>query len=269
MADEVRSVARSAEHSPLLRALARAGYVANALVHALVGVVILVASLGGGGEADQTGAFRAVAAAPWGFVLLWAIAIGLLALALWHVAAAIGARRADRAKRLGILVAEIGQASAFAVIGVVAAAVAIGARPSAEQTAEDASRGILTVPGGAVLLGAAGIGVAVAGIVFVVMGVRRSFRNKVDFPESGWGHALSAVGVVGFVAKGVALGIIGVLLVIAAVRVDPDTAGGLDGAVEALLRLPYGPLLGAAVGVGFLFYAVFTVFRARFARLRI
>ena len=60
---------------------------------------------------------------------------------------------------------------------------------------------------------------------------------------------------------------VGVLVVIAAIRVEPDTAGGLDGAVSALMALPAGPFLAALVGLGFLAYGVFTVFRARFARL--
>lgn len=269
MSSGVRSAARTAEHNPVLRALARAGYVANGIMHGMIGAIVLIAAFGGRAEADQTGAFRSIAAAPWGFALLWAIAVGLLALAVWHTVAAIGARRAKRRDRLGILVSEIGQAAVFAAVGVVAASVALGARPSAERATEDASRGVLAIPGGPFLLGAVGAGVGIAGIVFVVMGVRRSFRNKVDFPHDGWGHGLSALGVVGFVAKGIALLIVGVLLAIAAVRVEPGTAGGLDGAVEALLRLPAGPLIGGAVGVGFLAYGVFTVFRAWYARLSV
>lgn len=269
MSSGVRSAARTAEHNPVLRTLARAGYVANGIMHGMIGAIVLIAAFGGRAEADQTGAFRSIAAAPWGFALLWAIAIGLVALGAWHAVAAIGARRAKRRNRVGILVSEIGQAAVFAAVGAVAASVALGARPSAERATEDVSRGVLAVPGGPFLLGAVGLGVGIAGIVFVVMGVRRSFRSKVEFPRDGWGHGLSALGVAGFVAKGIALLIVGVLLAIAAVRVEPDTAGGLDGAVQALLRLPAGPLIGGAVGVGFLAYGVFTVFRAWYARLSI
>ena len=57
----------------------------------------------------------------------------------------------------------------------------------------------------------------------------------------------------------------GVLLVIAAVRADPETAGGLDGAVDAMLALPLGPALAWVVGLGFIAYGVFTIARARFA----
>jgi hypothetical protein len=269
MPSTVRSAARDAERNPVLRLLARAGYVANGLMHGLIGIAVLIAAFGADNEADQTGAFRAVAQAPGGFLLLWAIAIGLAALALWHAVAAIGARRADAAERAGVIVSELGQAIVFAVVGAVAAAVALGARPSAERAAEDSSRGVLAVPGGSLLLTAVALGVAVAGVVFIVMGLRRSFRSKVDFPRSGWGHALSAVGLIGFVSKGIALAIVGVLLLVAAVTIEPDTAGGIDGAVQALLRLPAGPLLGGAVGAGFLAYGVFTVFRARYAKLRV
>jgi hypothetical protein len=99
------------------------------------------------------------------------------------------------------------------------------------------------------------------------MGLRRSFHSKVRLPDGVGGHVLSALGVVGFLAKGVALVVVGVLLVIAAVRIEPDTAGGLDGAVSALIALPAGPFLALLVGLGFLGYGVFTVFRARYARL--
>lgn len=269
MSIDVRSAARRAERNSVLRTLARSGYAANGIMHGMIGVIVLLAAFGGSGEADQTGAFRSIASAPWGFALLWALAIGLVALAAWHAVAGIGARRPKRTQRVGILASEIGQALVFAALGAVAASVALGARPSAERAAEEASRGVLAVAGGPILLGAAGLGVGIAGVAFLVMGVRRSFRTKVEFPRSGWGHALAGLGVVGFVAKGIALAIVGVLLVIAAVEVRPDTAGGLHGAVQALLRLPAGPVLGGAVGIGFVSYGVFSVFRARYARLSV
>ncbi|QEW02630.1 DUF1206 domain-containing protein [Microbacterium lushaniae] len=269
MRSEVRAAARSAEHNPVLRVLARAGYAANGVMHALIGIIVLAAAFGGSGAADQTGAFRSVAAAPWGFALLWAIAVGLIALGVWHAVAAVGARRARRTQRLGILAAEIGQAVVFATVGAVAASVALGARPSAERAAEDASAGVLSMPGGPFLLAAVGLGVAIAGVAFVVMGVRRSFRSKVTLPRTAWGHAVAGLGVAGFVAKGIALFIVGVLLGVAAVQVDPGQAGGLDGAVQALLQLPAGPLLGVAVGAGFLAYGAFTILRARFAKLSV
>lgn len=267
MPSDVRTAARAADSSPWFRGAARAGFAANGVVHLTIGVIILLATFGGEHDVDQTGAFRAIAAAPLGFALLWALAIALWALGAWHLLQAVLARRTDTGKRLARIASETGQTLAFAVIGVVAAIVATGAKPDAEEAAEGASRGVLGVFGGPLILGAVGLGVAIAGVAFIVMGLRRSFENKMTLPAGAAGAAVAGLGLFGFVAKGAALVTVGVLLGIAAVRLDPETAGGLDGAVQALLRMPAGPVLGVAVGVGFLAYGVFCGFRAVFARL--
>ncbi|MFE5410051.1 DUF1206 domain-containing protein [Microbacterium sp. NPDC056569] len=267
-----KELAREAESNSVFEALARAGYAANGVIHALIGIIVIVIASGGDGEGDQAGAMKAVAGAPVGFVVLWLIAIGLWALALWHLSEGILAHDLSgdvegAARKWGRRVAEFGQAAVFAALGAISAAVAMGARPDGEEAAEGASRSLLQIPGGPILLGLLGIAIGIGGIAFVVMGVLRSFRKRMRLPDGGLGRGLATLGIVGFVAKGVALLIVGVLLVIAAVRADAKTAGGLDGAVDALLDLPLGPALAWVVGLGFLAYAAFTIARARFARM--
>lgn len=267
MPSSARSAAREAEANPAFRLAARAGYVANGILHLLVGALVLAVGFGAAEDSDQTGAFRAVAALPLGAVALWALAAGLIALGGWHLLQAVAPRGLSGRKRLARIAAEAPQGVVFVVIGVLSAAVALGARPRAEKTTEDLSESVLSLPLGGFVLGTAGVVVAAVGIGFVWMGVRRSFHAKVRVPDGPGGRALSALGAVGFVAKGLALGVVGVLIVIAAIRVEPDTAGGLDGAVSALMALPAGPLLAVLVGGGFVSYGVFTMFRARYARL--
>ena len=262
-----KDAARAAEDSTAFRVLARAGYVANGIVHALIGVIVLAIALGDEGESDQAGAFKAIAAAPAGFVALWALALALAALGVWHVAAAILSRGSGEAKRWGVRVSEGSQALVFLAFAVISAAVALGAKPDTEEAAESASRGVLAIPGGAFILSATGLGFGIAGVAFAVMGVRRSFRSKMAVPSGPLGHAIDTLGLVGFIAKGVALFTVGVLAVVAAVRVAPDQAGGLDGAIAALLALPLGPWVIGLVGAGFIAYGVFCGFRAWFARL--
>lgn len=271
-APKVKAAAREAEASPVFETLARAGYVANGAVHLVIGAIVLVVAFGGDGEGDQAGALKAVAGAPAGFVVLWLIAIALWALGVWHLVEGILAR--DRSgdaegavKKWGRRLAEWGQAVIFIALGVVAAAVALGARPDGEQTAESASRDLLAIPGGPIVLGLIGLAIAIGGVAFVVMGVMRSFRKRMRIPSGPVGRSITVLGIVGFVAKGVALLIVGVLLLVAAVQADAETAAGLDGAVQALLDLPLGPLLVAVVGAGFAAYGVFTIARARYARM--
>jgi hypothetical protein len=250
-----------------MRALARSGYAANGIVHALIGTIVIAISLGAEGESDQAGAFKAIGAVPAGFVALWALAVALAALGVWHLLAAVLARDPDLKKRWGMRVSEGSQALVFLALAAIAGAVALGAKPDGDAAARAASRGVLAVPGGPFVLGAAGLGIGIAGVVFVVMGARRSYRNKVSVPDGPLGAAIDVLGIVGFVAKGLALVAVGILVLVAAVKVDPEESGGLDGGISALLALPLGPLLVGAIGVGFIAYGVFCVFRARYARL--
>jgi len=75
------------------------------------------------------------------------------------------------------------------------------------------------------------------------------------------------LGVVGYVAKGIALFAVGVLFVVAAFTFDPEKASGLDGALKSLADLPFGIVILVAVGIGLIAYGLFLVARSRLARL--
>ena len=267
-----KRVAREAEQSTPFRVLARAGYAANGLVHILIGAIALAVAWGDKGATDQSGALMAMADVPFGFVLLWIVAVTLWALGAWQLLEGI-LTRADSddapevAGKWGRRLGAWGQAVIFVALGLIAVAVALGAQVDTEQAAENASRGLLAVPGGPVVLVLVGLGIGIGGVVFIVMGLRRSFRSKIDIPEHGIGRGIAGLGLVGFIAKGLALVIVGILLIVASFSSDADTAGGLDGALRALLTLDLGPLLVAVVGAGFIAYGIFGLFRARFAHL--
>ncbi|KAA9111089.1 DUF1206 domain-containing protein [Microbacterium rhizomatis] len=275
-----KNAARTAESSKAFEVTARAGYAANGVVHILIGVIVIALALGGEGQSDQSGALKAIAGAPFGFVALWVLAVALGALGLWHAlegflvraAPGAGGGASETAKKQGSKwgrrLSEWGQGLVFIALGVIAASVALGAKVnSSDQSAQDASRSLLSVPGGPFVLGLIGLGIGIGGIAFIVMGVMRSFEKKMSIPSGGIGPAVKGLGIVGYIAKGIALAIVGILLLVAAVKVDPNAAGGLDAAFDALLALPYGPWLAGTVGVGLIAYGVFCFFRARFARL--
>lgn len=267
-----KQAARKAESNNAFRVLARTGYAANGVVHLLIGVIVIFIACGGEGTSDQSGAFMAIASAPLGFLALWALSVALCALGIWHVLEGILARELGAdvkgfAKKWGRRISEWGQSLIFIALGSVAGAVALGARVSSEESAETASRGVLSLPGGSGLLALLGVGIGIGGVSFVVMGALRSFRKRLSIPRTAMGKVATVLGVFGFIAKGAALIIVGSLMVVAAVNVDASTAGGLDGAIHALIGVAYGPLLVGLVGFGFLSYGIFCFFRARYARL--
>lgn len=263
----VRPPARRAASSRTVQLAARAGYAANGIVHIMVGAVVLVVAFGGQGESDQTGAFKAVAATRLGLVALWIIALAFGALGVWHILDGVLARRESATAKWGERASKWSQAAVFLALGGLAASVALGARPNADETAQDVSVGVLALPGGVFVLGIASAGILVGGVVFIVMGTRRSFERRITIPSGGIGRIVVVLGVIGFIAKGIALGIVGILLLVAALRVDPSAAGSLDAAIAALRKTPSGPWLTGAVGAGLIVYGVFCIFRARYARL--
>ena len=65
---------------------ARAGYAISALLHLLIGYIVIRLALGAGGNADQSGALATLGSQTGGTIALWVAAIGLFALALWRLA---------------------------------------------------------------------------------------------------------------------------------------------------------------------------------------
>ncbi|WP_449407558.1 DUF1206 domain-containing protein [Microbacterium maritypicum] len=54
---------------------------------------------------------------------------------------------------------------------------------------------------------------------------------------------------------------------IAAWTHDPDKSGGLDAALRSLADLPYGRVILWLVGAGLAVYGIFSIARARYARM--
>ena len=268
MDDRLQSVARRTERTRAFRAMARGGYAASGVVHGLIGALaIALVVRHGRAEADQVGALTSIANAPFGLAALCAVAVLLFALGVFHIVHGFALDRASRRRRWGRRLAEWGQGVAFCVMGGIATAVAVGARPDPDRTTRDASRGLLTIPGGTVLLILIGIGVAGVGVAWIWMGASRSFRKQMSIPPGRGGRAIAALGAVGFVAKGGALLAIAVPLAGAGFSGDSSSAGALDSAITSLYDLPGGPATIVGIGVGFLAYGVFCLFRARLADL--
>lgn len=264
---DVKDAARSAERQPVFRALARGGYVASGIIHVIIGVLALSLAFTGSGETDQSSALDEVASAPLGGVLLWGLVVLLWALGAFHAVSGFTHRDGDAKKRWGKRLSSWGRAVAFIAIGGVTASVALGTSSDGDESAEDASRGLLDVPGGPILLALVGAGIIVAGIAFVVIGIRRGFKKKMTLPAGALGNAVVVLGLIGYIAKGVSIVIIGGLVGFAGIQNDPESAGTLDSAFKLLEDLPGGVVVTAAVGAGFIAYGVFCAFRARYAKL--
>jgi hypothetical protein len=75
------------------------------------------------------------------------------------------------------------------------------------------------------------------------------------------------LGVIGYIAKGLAIAGAGMLVIIAASLSQPDKATGLDGALKTLGAQPYGAILLILAGVGIITYGLYSFAMARYAKM--
>jgi uncharacterized membrane protein len=263
-----KAAARAAQNSTVFRTLARAGYVVLGIVHIVIGAVaISIVTGAGGGAADQGGAMAQIHQTPVGVLLLWVIAIGLFALAIWQIAEAFLERDPDTKKKWGYRVKYVGTAIAYLAIGWTALVYALGGQSNSSQSSEVFSAQLLATPGGVFLLVLIGLIIAALGIAFIVRGATRAFKKRLNLPSGVARPGIVTFGVVGYIAKGIAIGVAGVLFIVAAFTHDPQKAGGLDAALRTLATLPFGAVILWVVGAGLIIYGVFCFARARYAKM--
>jgi hypothetical protein len=262
--------AHRAKNSRTVQGLGRAGMVCYGLVHLIVAyLAIRVATGDNSQQADQRGALAEIGSTPPGAVALWVLAAGLLAYGAWQLLmAAIGFRWVHKSgkrtrKRIG--------AAARAVIGFALGVLAIrvvtgsGSGGSGDQQQQELTARLLALPAGQVvvaLVAAAIIGVAVA---CVVKGVRSSFLDDLDSRDlpTGTLRWVKRLGVSGYLAKGLVLGIVGVLIGIAALRADAAEAGGLDAALRTLAAQTFGMTALIVVALGLAAFGIYCFAAAR------
>jgi hypothetical protein len=259
----------AASNSTVLDVLARAGFAVMALLHIIIGAIAVALVLGAPGQAEPTGAIEQLAANPWGPAVMWAGFIGCAGLSLWQLSeATLRARHLPRGQRLGKLVSSGFLSIAYGSVGLSFAGFALGQRGDSGDSTRDFSTALVHSPFGVPLLIALGLTIIGIGVYFVLKGAGKKYKDELrHFEGTHRGHLVSALGVAGHIAKGIALVLTGLLFVIAAVTNDPGSSTGLDGSLKALQDHPFGPVLLVAIGACFIAYGVFALVRAGFGRM--
>jgi hypothetical protein len=265
-ASSTRHAASRLQDSTPLKALARGGFVVNGLLHIIIGFIAVSVAFGGGGSADQGGALQALTSSPGGALVLWVVVIGLWALGLFQILEAALVRGTDKDAWID-RAKEGGKGIAYLAVGFTAFTAAKGGQTDSGQQTQSLSAQLLATPGGVILLVVVALAVAGIGVYFVVKGAKQKFLEDIDEPQGTPKKAIKVLGIGGYIAKGVALVVVGILFAVAAFTADPSEATGLDGALKALAELPFGVVILTLVGLGFVFYGIYCFIRAKYARL--
>lgn len=261
MDSAVDEAARKANDHPAVEAGARLGYAASGVLHLLIAWIGLQLTFreGVAASADQSGALSSLAGNGLGRALLWVLLLGFALLGLWQVTE-VFLQREPSGK-----VKAVAKTATYAVLAVTTGRYAVGAggRSGGDQSA-DLTRTLMQQAFGRALVALVGLVVLGVGVYHVYKGWRRRFLADL---EEHPGRPAEVAGRYGYVAKGVALGVVGVLFALAALHADPAEARGLDGALHTILEVPGGQVLLAVVSVGIAAYGVYSFFRARHARV--
>ncbi|WP_439936220.1 DUF1206 domain-containing protein [Nocardia sp. N13] len=246
----------------------RIGLVAYGVVHLLVAWLAIQLALGDKeDQASNQGALHYLSQQPLGGVLVWGVAIGMFFLVVWRLLEfAFGYREeSDDAKRWRKRATSLGKAIIYGAIGWSALQTATGSGGGGKGGTDSTTAKLMDLPAGPWIVGAVGLAIIGYGGSLVVRGWTEKFREHLDAQgQSGQdGSAYVMMGKVGYIAKGIAIGLVGGLFVYAAITHNAKKSGGLDQALQKVLEFPFGQVLLIAIGLGIAAYGVFCFARAK------
>jgi hypothetical protein len=262
---DVKRVASRASDHPALEGAARVGYAVSGLLHLLIGWIALQVAFGGSAKnADQSGALASLAQNGLGRLLLWVAVAGFLGLALWQLADAIvGRPGSDKDVWLGRAKAA-GKAVVYLTLASSSFSFARGKTTSSKNQSIDFTAKLLQEPGGRVLVVVLGLVVVAVGGYHIHKGWAKKFLQDLEDRPGTWA---TRAGRIGYIAKGAALVIVGVLFAAAGLHQQPKEATGLDGALRSLRDQPFGPVLLSILALGFAAYGLYSFARAKHAKV--
>ena len=262
---DVRRAADKVGDQPALQGGARIGYAVSGVLHLLIGWIALqVAWSASGKSADQSGALQTLAGNGLGRLTLWVAVLGFLALGLFELVKAVAVRPAPGASPWADRAKSISKGALYLVLAWTSFGFAKGQPSSSKAQSADFTATLLQQTGGRLLVAVVGLVVIGVGVYHVVKGWTKKFLQDLNGHP---GTLATRAGVAGYVAKGFALAVVGLLFGAAAVQNSASKATGLDGALRSLRQQPVGPWLLTVVAFGIAAFGLYCFARARYTRV--
>ncbi len=251
--------------------LSRAGFVARALVYAIIGILALKLAFGHGGKlTNQEGALHTVARQPFGKVLLTLVAIGLGGYSLWRLVRA-GIGHGPEGSDTGFdRISALASGIAYGAMCALAIEILLGAGGGGSAgSPKNATAGVFGWPAGTWIVGIAGAVMFGVGLYQGYRGITKKFLkdSKVEEMPPRVKEWISRLGTIGHLARMIVFGLVGIFLIKAAIDYNPGAAVGLDGALAKIVHRSYGPFLLGIVAAGLVAFALYSLSDARYRRI--
>jgi hypothetical protein len=258
--------------------MGRIALATQGLLYVIVGILALQVAFGDRGEeASQRGALEAVVRQPFGKALLAAVIVGLIAHLAWRVALAIRGEPGndDDSKSVAKRLANVGRALIYGGLAVTAIRLFMDSGSSSSSgggggggNEKAGTAKLLDLPAGTAIVVVLGLAIIATGVWNIVKGLGRKFEDDLELGSLDEKKRTSVVtaGTVGYAARGVAFGLVGVFLVRAGLTHDPDKTKGLDGALREVAEASYGPWLLALLAIGLILFGAYRALDGRYRK---
>jgi hypothetical protein len=266
--NRTEATAERGEKSNTAQLLGRVGMACYGVVHLVIAYLALQVAFGDSEQADQKGALQQIGSTAFGQILLWIVAVGLILFGLWQfLMAATGYEWVSGGKRTRKRIGAAARGVVVILLGVTAIRIATGSGGggSSNEKQQEFTAKLLQLPAGPALVVIAAACVLGVAIAAGVKGVKKKFLEDLNTTElpgktKRW---IGLIGTTGYLAKGVVLAIVAILLAIAGFTADPNKAGGLDAALKTLSAQPFGTVLLIVVALGLAAFGVYCFGAAR------
>lgn len=238
----------------------RAGYAGRGIVYLVIAGFSLWA-IWRGGEAQGTGsALEALESSGWGVVVLVLIAIGMLAYAIWRAIDAwfdleeYGTDGKGLIARSGMVVTGLVHLG----IGIAALSVLFASGGSGSEDGSTIARwtsAVMEWPAGRWIVGLGGVATIGAGIYYLHKAWKKTYHEKLYGNDVT--RRFDPVLRAGVAAQGIIVLIVGGFFLTAALRYDPNAAGGMGEVFDWLASQPFGNVIVVAICLGLLGFALF------------
>ncbi|WP_349410023.1 DUF1206 domain-containing protein [Pseudalkalibacillus sp. SCS-8] len=261
--------ARQAQNDvkPWIRWFGRFGYFAKGSVYILIGLLSMMAAAGVGGKtADSSGAFSSVASKPFGEVLLWIVAVGLVGYVCWRMIQTFwdpenkGTSMKGIFTRLGYFISGV----VYGGLALKASKIAMHAGSSGGSKQTWTAK-LMSQPFGVWIIGILGASIISFGLKQMVNGYKEKFAKKFKTSEMSSKELRigKKIGKLGLIARGITFAIIGYFLIQTALTADSNKVVGLDGALAKIAQQPFGQIMLGAVAIGLFLYGVFQLLKGK------
>ncbi len=258
-------------HERWIEYYARFGYAAKGVVYGSSGLLALLEAFDftSGETVGSTGALRAIAAQPFGRILISVMAFSLMGYVMWRFIQAFLDPEHSSSREPSDIARRFSYAcSGLAYAGVAYSAVKIlTASPDGEgKTAEEWAFDIMQRPFGRWLVGAGGLLFCGIGCYYLYRAIKAEFRKRLKLRnmsdvEKTWA---TIAGRVGIAARGVVYIVIGFFAIRAAWSFNSDMIKTTEAALEVFNNNPADEWILATLGLGFIAYGVHMGFQARY-----